>query len=156
MTHDNYDAVVITPFGALGIVAQDALTSIDFLRRDSKPRRSRNPLVLEVCAQLQAYLSDPRHVFDLPLDLPGSAYQARVWRALRRIPAGRVLSYGKLADKLASGPRAVGNACRANPVLIVVPCHRVVGHAGLGGFMGGRAPAHLNLKRWLLAHERAA
>jgi len=112
-------------------------------------------LAREVCAQLRAYLSDSRHPFDLPLDLAGSAYQLRVWRALSRIPAGRVLSYGELAAKLTSGARAVGNACRANPVPIVVPCHRVVSCAGLGGFMGGRAPAQLNLKRWLLAHECA-
>lgn len=156
MAHNSYDAVVITPFGALGIVAQDALTSIDFLRRGGKPRRARNPLAREVCAQLRAYLSDPRHVFDLPLDLPGSAYQARVWRALRRIPAGRVLSYGQLAGKLASGARAVGSACRANPVPIVVPCHRVISAGGgLGGFMGSQAPAQLAIKQWLLAHERA-
>lgn len=155
MTHSDYDAVVVTPFGALGIVAQDALSSIDFLNRRRKPQPARTPLAREVCAQLRAYLKDPRHVFDLPLDLPGSAYQQRVWRALGRIRAGRTLSYGELAAKLASGPRAIGNACRANPVPIVIPCHRVVGAGGLGGFMGGRAPAQLNLKRWLLTHERA-
>lgn len=156
MTHSDYDAVVNTPFGVLGIVAHDALTSIDFLRSGRKPRPARTALAREVCVQLRAYLSDPRHVFDLPLDLTGTSHQLRVWRALRRIPAGRTLSYGQLAAKLASGPRAIGAACRANPVPIVVPCHRVVGHNGLGGFMGGRAPAHLNLKRWLLTHEHAA
>jgi methylated-DNA-[protein]-cysteine S-methyltransferase len=155
MTHSDYDAVVITPFGALGIVAQGTLSSIDFLNRSCKLRTGRNPLAREVCAQLRAYFSDPRHVFDLPLDLQGSSYQQRVWRALRRIPAGRTLSYGQLATKLASGARAVGNACRANPIPVIVPCHRVVGASGLGGFMGGRAPAHLNLKHWLLTHERA-
>ncbi len=155
MTHSDYDAVVITPFGALGIVAQEALSSIDFLKRVRMSQSARTPLAREVCAQLRAYLSDPRHVFDLPLDLRGSAYQQRVWRALGRIRPGRTLSYGELAAKLASGPRAIGNACRANPIPVVVPCHRVVGVNGLGGFMGGRAPAHLNVKRWLLTHERA-
>jgi methylated-DNA-[protein]-cysteine S-methyltransferase len=156
MTHSDYDAVVITPFGALGIVAQDALSSIDFLKRLHKSQPARTPLAREVCTQLRAYFDNPRYTFDLPLDLQGSAYQQRVWRALGRIPTGRTLSYGQLAAKLASGARAVGNACRANPIPIVVPCHRVVGAGGLGGFMGGRAPAQLNLKRWLLAHERAA
>jgi methylated-DNA-[protein]-cysteine S-methyltransferase len=156
MASDHYDAVVISPFGALGINAQDALTSIDFLRRGVRPRPARTPLAREVCAQLRAYFSNPRHVFDLPLAVHGSAYQERVWRALRRIPAGRVLSYGQLAGKLASGARAVGSACRANPVPIVVPCHRVISaDGGLGGFMGSQAPTQLAIKQWLLAHERA-
>ena len=155
MQSDN-DAVVITPFGALGVVAQDSLSSVDFLMRVRKPQPARNPLAREVSAQLRAYLNDARHLFDLPLDLQGSDYQQRVWRALGRIRAGRTLSYGELAAKLASGPRAIGNACRANPIPIVVPCHRVVGASGLGGFMGSRAPASLDLKRWLLTHEHAA
>lgn len=155
MARADYDAVVISPFGALGIVARDALTSIDFLPRGVRPRAARTPLARQVCAQLRAYFSNPRHVFDLPLVTHGSDYQERVWRALRRIPAGRVLSYGQLAGKLASGARAVGSACRANPVPIVVPCHRVVAGSGLGGFMGGKAPAQLAIKQWLLTHERA-
>jgi len=155
MARDNYDAVIISPFGALGIVARDTLTSIDFLRRGTRPRLARTPLAREVCVQLRAYFFNPRHAFVLPVETDGSAYQERVWRALRRIPAGRVLSYGQLAGKLTSGARAVGNACRANPVPIVIPCHRVVASNGLGGFMGGRMASQLAVKQWLLAHERA-
>ena len=73
---------------------------------------------------------------------------------MRRIPAGKTLSYGVLAKKLDTSARAVGNACRANPVPIIVPCHRVVASNGMGGFMGKRSGSPLDLKHWLLAHER--
>ncbi|MBI5612445.1 MAG: methylated-DNA--[protein]-cysteine S-methyltransferase [Gammaproteobacteria bacterium] len=156
MARDNYDAVITSPFGALGIHARDALTCIDFLPRGARPRPARTPLAREVGAQLRAYFSNPRHAFDLPIESDGSVYQERVWRALRAIPAGRVLSYGQLAAKLASGARAIGSACRANPVPIVVPCHRVIrAGGGLGGFMGSQAATQLAIKQWLLAHERS-
>ncbi|HEX9628354.1 MAG TPA: methylated-DNA--[protein]-cysteine S-methyltransferase [Acidiferrobacterales bacterium] len=149
-----YDAVIAAPFGALGIAADRALTSIDFLPAGARPQAASTALAREVCAQLRAYLRDGAHRFDLPLDLAGTDYQRRVWRALTRIPPGRPLSYGALAARLASGPRAVGGACRANPVPIVVPCHRVVACSGLGGFMGGERAGPLSIKEWLLAHER--
>ncbi|MBU3737317.1 MAG: MGMT family protein, partial [Methylobacterium sp.] len=75
--------------------------------------------------------------------------------ALRSIPAGRTLTYGELAASLGSGARAVANACGANPVPLVIPCHRVVARDGLGGFMQGRASAALQIKQWLLQHERS-
>lgn len=149
----DYDAVIAVPFGALGIEAGTTLTAIDFLPASAQPRRARTPLAREVCVQLRAYLRDGSHQFDLPLDLAGTDYQRRVWRALIRIPPGRPLSYGALATRLASGARAVGGACRANPVPVIVPCHRVVASAGLGGFMGGERTGPLSIKQWLLAHE---
>ncbi len=149
----NYSAVISAPFGALGIRAGDVLVSIDFLGASTLRRPPTTALAREVCAQLRAYFRDPRHVFDLPLALKGSVYQERVWSALRRIPAGKVVSYGDLAHRLDSGARAVGAACRANPVPVVVPCHRVVASRGLGGFMGKTAGAALKTKRWLLEHE---
>jgi methylated-DNA-[protein]-cysteine S-methyltransferase len=151
----DYDAILTTPFGALGVVAQETLTSLDFLPARIRPLSARTALAREVCAQLRMYLANPRHVFDLPVQLHGSVYQQRAWRALVRIPCGSVISYGQLAAKLNSGARAIGGACRANPVPIVIPCHRVVSAYGLGGFMGGRKPLPLAIKQWLLAHERA-
>lgn len=143
-----------SPFGALGIHADEALWSIDFLSAQVRARPPRNALAREVCAQLKAYFRDAQFKFDLPLDLIGTEYQQRVWRALQRIPSGKILSYGRLAMRLDSGARAVGGACRANPVPIVVPCHRVVATQGLGGFMGAQAGHAMDIKRWLLAHER--
>ncbi len=105
--------------------------------------------------ELAAYFRDGRHRFSLPLQLTGTAFQQRVWSLLRAIPPGRTRTYGEIAAELGSGARAVGNACRANPCPIVVPCHRVVGRADLGGFAGDTDGRLLRMKRWLLAHEDA-
>ncbi len=103
---------------------------------------------------LQAYFDgDLEAIADVPTATKGTDFQCQVWAALRRIPAGATLSYGALAAKLGrpKAMRAVGLANGANPVAIVVPCHRVVGaDASLTGYGGG-----LDRKRWLLAHERA-
>lgn len=107
-----------------------------------------------VIAQLEAYFADHRAGFDLPMAEAGTPFQQRVWSRLRQIPSGSSLTYGAVARELESGPRAVGNACRANPRPILVPCHRVLTTGGgLGGFAGrteGLLPA---IKRWLLHHE---
>lgn len=126
------------------------------LDRIARPWRStaENDVLRAARAQLEAYFADPRSAFDLPLALPGTAHQQKVWRALQDIPAGQVRTYGELAQELKSGPRAVGAACRTNPIAIIVPCHRVVGAHDIGGYMGSRTGAGMDMKRWLLAHER--
>jgi len=151
-----YDAVVDAPFGRLGVyLRDDRLAGIDFLDRRTPAVAPKSAAARRVCKELDAYLADPRHAFRGALALSGTPFQRRVWRALRRIDPGNVRSYGQLARALASSPRAVGMACRANPIPVIVPCHRVVAQSGLGGFMGQRDGAALRLKRWLLAHERA-
>lgn len=90
----------------------------------------------------------------MPLSANGTAFQRRVWHALRAIPLGSTITYAELADRVGSGARAVANACGANPIALVIPCHRVVAKNGLGGFMQGRATDSLAIKRWLLAHEQ--
>ena len=107
-------------------------------------------------ADLAAYFSDPTHSFSVPLELHGSAFQRKVWTALRSLPAGTVLTYGELARRLGSSARAVAGACRTNPCPIVVPCHRIIGASGIGGFMGATAGAPVNVKRRLLALEGVA
>jgi methylated-DNA-[protein]-cysteine S-methyltransferase len=106
------------------------------------------------CA-LDAYFQDGAYRFDLPLRLVGTTFQHRVWRALSAILPGRTLTYGQLAQELGTSPRAVGGACRANPCPIVIPCHRVVGAHGLGGFAGDLSGRKVAVKRWLLGHEGA-
>ncbi len=105
-------------------------------------------------AQLDAYLAGRRSRFELSLDVPrGTAFQRRVWCALRGIAPGRTRTYGELARAIGAprAARAVGAANARNPLSIVVPCHRVVGAGGrLIGYAGGEAR-----KRWLLDHERA-
>ena len=103
--------------------------------------------------ELAEYFARTRTTFDIPLDPPGTAFQRRVWDALRAIPYGTTLSYGELARRLGDvrATRAVGAANGKNPIPIIVPCHRVVGANGaLTGFGGG-----LDRKRWLLEHEGA-
>jgi methylated-DNA-[protein]-cysteine S-methyltransferase len=86
----------------------------------------------------------------------GTPFQLRVWHALMAIPAGQPATYGALAKRLGTGARAVGQACGANPLPILIPCHRVVAASGLGGFMHSAAGTPLDVKTWLLAHERRA
>lgn len=151
----DYAAVIVSPLGRLGIHAQEALTSIDFVSNRIPLQPPRTPLARQVCAQLKAYFADPRTRFELPLAPGGTAFQQRAWRALQRIPTGTARTYGELARTLKSAPRAVGGACRANPIPIVVPCHRVVAANGVGGFMGATRGRAMDIKRWLLEHEAA-
>jgi methylated-DNA-[protein]-cysteine S-methyltransferase len=117
-----------------------------FLLRDvSRPSAA-------ACSLLAYFDGKIDAVADLPTATNGTAFQCAVWSALRRIPAGRTVSYGALAAEIGNpkAVRAVGIANGANPIAIVVPCHRVIGaDASLTGYGGG-----LHRKRWLLAHER--
>lgn len=152
---NEFSAVLPAPTFALGIRCDDdEVTEIAYLepRAELKPR---GLLAQEAVRQLRAYLQDPRFNFSLPLRPQGTAFQRRVWQGIAAIPAGETLTYGELAAALRSGPRAVGNACGANPYPLVVPCHRVVASGGgLGGFARQRGGFLLDVKRWLLAHER--
>jgi methylated-DNA-[protein]-cysteine S-methyltransferase len=101
--------------------------------------------------QLQEYFAGARREFELPLHPSGTAFQERVWLALREIPFGETTSYGKIAAAVGvpDAARAVGLANGQNPISIVVPCHRVVGADGSLTGYGGGLPA----KQWLLSHE---
>lgn len=149
-------AVIDAPFGQLRLTADhDFLLGIDFLLEREASKKPVSPLLKETEAQLRAYFKNPQHRFDLPLRLEGTPFQLRVWQALCDIPPGAPLTYGQLARKLATAPRAVGGACGANPIPVIVPCHRVVSASGLGGFMHTRNHGPLSIKNWLLAHERS-
>ena len=140
----------LTPLGELTVSEDDGrIVALDWGRgRD----QDRTPLLLRAVAQLQDYFDDPRAGFDLPLAPHGSAFQQRVWDALRAIPAGETRSYGDLARLLGSSARAIGQANGANPIPILIPCHRVLAAGGaLGGYSGGDGPP---TKLWLLSHER--
>lgn len=154
----DYAAVVSTPVGPLGIRMRGArLAGIDFLTRAAVARTAPTGGARDVLDQLFHYFEDPAWRFDLSIAMEGTPHQRRVWTALRRIPSGSTRSYGDLAHALGSSARAVGGACRRNPIPIVVPCHRVIAAGGAtGGFMGQRDGDALAIKMWLLEHERCA
>jgi methylated-DNA-[protein]-cysteine S-methyltransferase len=154
-TADDYQAKLATPFAVLGLrIEEDWLTDIEYLPLDTPLLTPQNLLAREVCRQLQAYLADPRFAFDLSLHIGGTTHQRRVWHSIQNIPSGATLSYADIATQLHSAPRAVGQACGANRLPIVIPCHRVIArNGGLGGFMNARDGAPLTIKRWLLHHE---
>jgi methylated-DNA-[protein]-cysteine S-methyltransferase len=135
------------------IASASGIRAIEF---DPQPpsecqRNDRNPLLLEAARQLQVYFAGQLREFQLPLDVQGTDFQKRVWGQVAAIPYGETRSYLQIAQALGSpgAVRAVGAANGANPVPIVVPCHRVIGANGkLVGYGGGLA-----LKRRLLELE---
>lgn len=140
----------LTPIGEVTVSEADgAVVALDWGRgRDQTP----TPLLRAAIRQLQDYFDGAASAFDLPLAPHGSAFQRRVWQALSEIPAGQVATYAELARRLGSAPRAIGQANAANPIPLLIPCHRVIATGGaLGGYSGAGGPA---TKRWLLAHER--
>lgn len=151
-----FDAVMETPFGALGVrTEENAIAEIRFLPPGTKTVEPKNALAARASQQLAIWIADPSARFDLPLKPAGTTFQRGVWRAIAAIPQGRTLTYGEIAKRLKSAPRAVGQACGRNPYPIVVPCHRVVAaDGGLGGFASATGGYLLDTKRWLLEHER--
>ena len=130
----------------------EGITAIQFGGSLAGERDDAHPLLAEAVRQLRAYFAGELREFQLPLDLTGTEFQKRVWRELLKIPYGETRSYAQLAEALESpnAVRAVGAANGANPIAIVVPCHRVIGAGGkLVGYGGG-----LELKRRLLDLER--
>ena len=149
-----------TPIGVLTLVASDRglravlWPKVSARRAGISPRPRPNPehpILQKTVQQLDEYFAGSRTGFDLPLDLEGTRFQLAAWRSLADIPFGATTTYGRQAASLGipRAARAVGAANGANPVCIVLPCHRVIGADGsLTGFGGG-----LPVKQWLLDHE---
>jgi methylated-DNA-[protein]-cysteine S-methyltransferase len=152
----SFQAKLPVPFGLLGIrTASGRIAEIVFLKPGGKPLAPCDGVAELACTQLQNYFSDPEFRFDLRLSPGGTAFQRRVWSKIRAIAPGRTRSYGAIAREIDSAARAVGQACGANPLPLVVPCHRVLAANGIGGFAHHEKGFHLSVKRWLLAHEGA-
>lgn len=152
--HKQYDALINTPFGAVAISAYGNQLAIELLTES--PSESDYPsahtLVATAYAQIKAYLQQANTQFNLPVNLYGTDFQQRVWHAIAAIPFGQTRTYGQLAYQIGSGSRAVANACGANNLPLVIPCHRVVAQNGIGGFMQSKQNG-LSVKKWLLQHE---
>jgi methylated-DNA-[protein]-cysteine S-methyltransferase len=150
-----FAAKLRTPFAVLGLrTAGGALTEVRYLPRTERAQAPRDAASERAAAAIARYLRDPAHRIDVPLAPRGTPFQRRVWDAIAAIPQGESRTYAEIARIVGSAPRAVGQACGANPLALVVPCHRVVGARGaLGGFMNARDGDAIAIKRWLLAHE---
>lgn len=149
-----YQAIVAAPGFSVGVRCDDMeIYALDYL--EPTPAVSpKNALAAEAVRQLRAYLVDADFQFGLPLRPSGTAFQRRVWEQIAAIPNHETRTYGELAKVLHNAPRAVGQACGANPFPLVIPCHRVIASGGaLGGFGRAGGGFLLDIKRWLLAHE---
>jgi methylated-DNA-[protein]-cysteine S-methyltransferase len=137
-----------TPLGPVSLRARDGrLVALDW-----RPGAPGAPLEAEGLRQLAEYFAGTRRAFDLPLDW-GSGLQRAVRQAMAAIPFGETWTYGQIARAVGAPAQAVGQACGANPLPLLIPCHRVLGASSLGGFS---APGGIEAKVWLLRHEGAA
>ena len=136
-------------------ISDDGMGNIDgvYLPNSNLPFKEcrESPVLKEASIQIDEFLSGKRKVFALPLNINGTDFQKSVWNELLKIPYGKTSSYSEIASKIGrpNAYRAVGNACGANPIPLIIPCHRVVAADGLGGFLGGLA-----MKKKLMEIER--
>ena len=153
----NWDAVIEFPKMKVAVVTrEERVTGIRYLPLDADSVAPANELAQRAVRQLERYRDDPDVKFDLPLLIEGTEFQRRLWAVLCEIPRGLTLTYGELARKLGGEARAVGQACGDNKLPIVIPCHRVVAAAGIGGFSHSTGGYLIEAKRWLLMHESSA
>lgn len=128
-----------------------SLSISDEITHSDKP--SNNEEIKNIQQQIKNYFSSATPFSSVALLPEGTAFQKAVWKELCKIPLGEIRTYGEIAKRLNSSARAVGNACRKNPIAIIVPCHRVVSATGIGGYAGKTEGKQLTIKRWLLNHE---
>lgn len=142
-----------SPIGTIELIGNErGLLEVRFAERKASGRRLQPPPVIaEAVEQLEEYFAGYRRNFTLKLQLKGTDFEQKAWREVRRVPYGRTASYGEVARSLGQpgAARAIGGANHRNPIVIIVPCHRIIGADGqLVGYGGG-----LWRKEWLLAHE---
>ena len=148
------NCVITSPLGKLGLtIVGGKLTKIQFLSSDAQLLATQDPLALRTIAKIKKYFYNPKLQFKLPIQAKGTPLQKKIWRALLRIPCGKTVTYGELARQIGTNPRVIGNACRRNPIPIVIPCHRVIAKTGLGGYCGKTCNKFLKIKNWMLQHE---
>jgi methylated-DNA-[protein]-cysteine S-methyltransferase len=150
-----YAAKFPAPFAVVGIATDGrALTRLFYLPRDEPAAAPSDRVAALAVREIERYLADPEFRFTVPLAPAGTAFQRRVWQQIGAIPLGQSRTYGEVARMVRSAPRAVGQACGANRIALIIPCHRVVGAQGsMGGFMNADAGDPIAIKRWLLTHE---
>lgn len=144
--------IIASPIGSLALSAtQDALILIDMLGATADSDTSDHPILKEAARQIRAYFAHELHTFDLPLEPAPTVRGNELRAAIVAIPYGEVASYGEVARRADSGPRAIGRVCSHNPLPLVVPCHRVIAAGGaIGYYSGGDG---IPTKKYLLTHE---
>jgi len=150
-----FDAVLETPFAPVGIRTEAGhVVAVAYLPAGTPASPPRDPVAEEAARQIERYLDDAEFRFSVPVDPRGTPFRRGVWQAIASIPPGESRTYAEVARLVRSAARAVGGACGANPVALIIPCHRVVASGGaLGGFMNATGGGPLAIKRWLLRHE---
>ena len=149
-----YQATVSTPIGKIGVrTSDDCLLAIDYLGNNDLIIKPKTIIAKETVEQVLCYFADPEFSFEILLSLNVTPFQETVLQALREVPVGKTQSYAELAQQLGAKPRSIGNACRKNPIPIVIPCHRIVASTSMGGCNDSIKNPFLEIKRWLLQHE---
>lgn len=140
------------PIGTVCIEEENHFITGLYMDSNIEENEKETELLQEAYQQLKEYFSGNRKTFDLPIHLEGTEFQKKVWAALQTIPYGETRTYGEIAEQIGNhkASRAVGGANHNNPIMIIVPCHRVIGANGsLVGFGGG-----LDMKKYLLELEK--
>ncbi len=151
-----YDAVLQLPWAHMGIrLGGERITTVKLSTTPLSESTISGPLARHVGRCLIDYLQGGEWPSGLPLAPAGTPFQLTVWERLLAIPPGETRTYGDIASELGTSPRAVGGACRANPIVLLIPCHRVVAASGEGGFAGQRSGTWPAIKHRLLVLEGA-
>ena len=150
-----YAAKMATPFAVLGVATDGrAVTRVAYLPRDEPVRAPSDRVAETAVRELDRYLADPAFRFTVPLAPRGTPFQQRVWQQLHTIPIGQSRTYGEVARMVRSAPRAVGQACGANRIALIIPCHRVVGAQGAHGRVHERCRRRSRSDQALAARAR--
>lgn len=150
-----WSAKLCAPFAVLGVRTDGAaVTELAYLPPGERQQAPQDRVAERALRELERYLADPQFRFTVPLAPGGTSFQRRAWDAIRAIPRGESRTYAEVARSVRSAPRAVGQACGANPIALIIPCHRVIASRGaVGGFMRAASCDPIAIKRWLLTHE---
>jgi methylated-DNA-[protein]-cysteine S-methyltransferase len=151
----HWNVRVRAPFAVLAVRTHEGrVTGVAYLPAGEPEQAPTDRAAEQAAGELLRYLADPEFRFTVPLAPGGTPFQHRVWDAIGAIPRGESRTYLEVARNVKSAARAVGQACGANPIALIIPCHRVVGSRGaMGGFMNAAAGDPIAIKRWLLVHE---
>lgn len=146
--------IVASPLGGLALTATDeAITILNWTEAPANVGDPNHQILRQAARELAAFFADPATTFTVPTSPSGSAFEQAVWREMCAIPSGQTRSYGDLAAATGRPARSVGGACGANPIPVIIPCHRVVGADG--GLVGYSGKGGTETKRWLLQYEGA-